>query len=72
MGTPRASPLAAAYLKYAWTQPCWVPRLRGAALHLDLFEEPEKRGFASYEVTFPEHHRAHRSLAEGDRALPVL
>jgi hypothetical protein len=35
-----ASPLAAAYLQYAWTQLRWVPRLRRSALHLALFEQP--------------------------------
>jgi len=37
-----ASPLAAAYLQYAWTHLRWVPRLRRAALHLGHFEQPGK------------------------------
>ena len=42
VGTPPASPLAAAYLQYAWI-PRWVPRLRRAALHPDLFEQPGRK-----------------------------
>jgi hypothetical protein len=38
-----ASPLAAAYLQYAWTHLRRVPRLRHAALHLDLFEQPARK-----------------------------
>jgi hypothetical protein len=36
-----ARALAAAYRKYAWTHLRWVPRPSLAALHLDLFEQPE-------------------------------
>jgi CheY-like chemotaxis protein len=37
-----ARALAAAYLEYAWTHLRWVPRPPRAALHLDLFEQPER------------------------------
>jgi len=41
LGYPAAGwVLAAAYLQYVWTHLRWVPRLRRAALHLGLFEQP--------------------------------
>ena len=41
MGAPMARTLAAAYLQYAWTHLRWVPRLRRAALSLDVARDPE-------------------------------
>jgi hypothetical protein len=45
MGTPLALALVAAYLEYALTHLRWVPRPLRAALHMDLFEQPEQHVF---------------------------
>ena len=48
----RASALAAAYIEYAWTQLRRAPRLRRAALHLDLFEQPGRKRVFQHPARF--------------------
>ena len=61
MGTRHAGALAAAYRKYAWTHLRWVPRPARAALHLNLFEQPERKRVFQYSVRMLQSRKNNRS-----------
>src|SRR5512134_2148546 len=72
--------LVAAYLVYAWTHLRWVPRpgypstgMGDAALHLGLFEQPERKGFFGNPARRPgpELHLPPR-IAAGCRTLSAF